>query len=573
MELMDEVPSGFLCPITHQVMEHPFLNTAGFCYEYGAISSWLAVNQTDPMTGKTLASKQLTPDRRLRSEIQAWLEAHPEIAGEVRNANAVTPPAQAYTIAKQEGLDQVLRYVGKVRSGGSGPKGKQGDLSPTSLTAFGHSYTFERSSKGKRVMRCTESGRSLEMPEERVFATKHGLLFYDPKELLETWVVDDRERCKFTGGCTRDDCRYAHPFVCTKGVSCAGRQEGGTGRCKFLHPPASSVTTAGQECRYKTSCTRQNCHFAHPLGRMRVPRVRAVVAVTHSHGLEALSRPVEVGLDLADGATHFQVQGEFLCSFQPYAGTWAKSHFRVVTVHRYVARLHSYQKIGSYSLDKHYCNCAVVAGRYMVFSFWPYEEEAVRTIWEGLRVSRGMEKELRAKDRELKVAKEEVRTLRVKLEQVQQQLQATQAQLQHHLSQLFSSWREASQAKEEAKRAKEEARQAKEEARQAEGQWRRMQQAREAERNERLRLRDPIHIYALEEGASGMRPEDWTLVLDYHKGAHGIELEDPRPDGRQQRVQFTVGDLSLQFDLVVPGNVSSLKAKLPLSPSLLCADF
>jgi hypothetical protein len=71
-------------------------------------------------------------------------------------------------------------------------------------------------------------------------------------------------------------------------------------------------------------------------------------------------------------------------------------------VQRFDAELGQYRMIGNYALDGHYCNCAVGASRYLVLSFWPFEEEAIRKVWECLRVSRVMEKKMRHNATEIK---------------------------------------------------------------------------------------------------------------------------------------------------------------------------
>ena len=255
-------------------------------------------------------------------------------------------------------------------------------------------------------------------------------------------------------------------------------------------------------------------------------------------------------------------------------------------MHRFVSRLNTFKAIGNYSLQGHYCNCAVVAGRYMVFSFWPYEEEAMRTIWGCLKVSREQEKELKEMTKECEDLKkqligkdEEVRNLNLIIQN--KTLQVEQAQRQVRVAQklMWTAQHDSHQAKQQMWKAKQDTRKAQQETRTArieaqksEGKWRRMQQMQERERTERLRLRDPIHIYALQGGTSGLLPEDWKLVLDYHKGAHGIELGQPRSDGTQS-VQFKVDNLALHFDLVVPQDVRTLSMQLPLQPSELCPDF
>ena len=583
-------------------MVHPFVTSSGRSYEYSAISRWLAVNDTDPMTNERLASKTLIPNHSLRSQIVAWFEENPSSAG-LRNNDAAPPPPEAYQVGINE-LDKILVYRDKRGTRGKTPAkaaaGAKVETLPSTFTAYGHTYSFTRPEKRLRIS--CDGQVTIDMPERCVFAVPDGLIFYDPKETVDKFILPGTEvvnGCPFQGSCSRGNCKFAHPFACVEGVDCARQSKG----CKFFHPPSDSVkpiTPTCTACKYGTSCTRLDCWFAHPKGRMSVLRVKARLLVTHSHTLTELPTPVEMQIDFADSATCFQMQGEFVFSFQPHAGTWAKKHYKVVTVHRFDASLNKYQTVGDYSLDNHYCNCAVAAGRYIVFSFWPFENEAVRTIWGCLQVTRAIAKDLKSKTKECT-------ELKTQLEASRQDSSAATQQASAARQEAFSSRQEASAARKEASAARQEAfsarqetsaarqdasvarqetsaarkeafsaRQetsaARQEARTHEQTWRQMQQRQEQQFQERMRLRDPIHIYALPDGASGMRREDWHLVLDYHKGAHDIELGEPRPDGNQQ-VNFIVDSTVLQFDLVVPKDINSLKMKLPLSPAVLCADF
>ena len=615
--LLDDVPDdSFVCPITCQVMEYPFSTATGHCYEHCAIEAWLKVNNTDPKTNQRLQNKSLIPNHGLRAAIESWFKEDFESRKHLHNAEARRPPPAAYQV-HVDGLDQVIRYTGK-RGGSSGKKKAEVSL-PSSFVAYGHSYTFSSSSSSSShgnegssenrqrpfvEIKC-DQGPAVRMPNSCVFATPDGLTFYDPKEYLDARVLpgtDAATSCKFGNKCNRKNCRDAHPFVCQEGVECPAKARG----CKFFHPSSADsgvtpVTPSRIACRYATTCTTNNCLFAHPKGRMTIPRVKAQLFTTHSHTLEELATPVPLKMDLLnDATTCFQMQGEYLCSFQPYPGAWARRHFKVVSVYRFEKGSKSYQHVGDYSLNHHYCNSAVVGGRYMVFSFWPYEEEAMRTIWGCLRVTRSIEKELRTKEKtcrelesQLEAQDKELRALDASFEQLEIQLETKSAQLQQAQRQANAAWKETRRARLEAKAARREtnsarfdaatARQEANSARQeaaiarraaieSESKWRGVQQRLEREQNERFRVRDPIHIYALQEGKSGFHMNDWHLVLDYHKGAHGIQLGEPRPDGTQQ-VNFVVNSDVLQFDLVVPRDVTSLKVTLPLSPPVLCPDF
>ena len=63
----------FLCPITGEVMQDPFITSVGHSYERAAIEAWLEVKDTDPLTNTILCNKALVPNHALRNAIGAWL--------------------------------------------------------------------------------------------------------------------------------------------------------------------------------------------------------------------------------------------------------------------------------------------------------------------------------------------------------------------------------------------------------------------------------------------------------------------------------------------------------------------
>lgn len=375
-------------------------------------------------------------------------------------------------------------------------------------------------------------------------------------------TADRPDVCKFGAGCRRvDTCKFAHPFVCLSGVKCGG--------CKLEHPPKSSVMPVlpgpgpqATRCRYKTACSAPACKFAHPDGHMAVPREPARVFVTHSHTLQKLAAPVPLALSVPDTATHFSFQGEFAMFFTPYPGTWAKRHFQTVAMHRWDSGKQAYRLVGHFSLDRHYCNSVAA---YLVFSFWPYDEEAVRTIWDSLRMLRTQEKELRALRTEVQTMRADNAALRTVLAERDRLVASLQLQLGQAVAR-----QEAAVAEAAAARRSEQAMQRTLSSTQQQL-WS-MQQQLERERAERLRLRDPILVYALSEGADGFNTADWTLVLDYHKGAHRLELGPPEADGSQV-LDVTEHDNTYRFSLVVPRDVRHLARREPLRPSQLCEHF
>jgi U-box domain len=66
------VPGWMVCPLTRAILDDPVLCTGdGQSYERSAIRQWLAASDTSPVTGQPLVSRDLVPNRALRSIIQA----------------------------------------------------------------------------------------------------------------------------------------------------------------------------------------------------------------------------------------------------------------------------------------------------------------------------------------------------------------------------------------------------------------------------------------------------------------------------------------------------------------------
>ena len=69
----DDVPEGYLCPITHEVMSDPVINSvSGHSYERTHIEQWIKEKGTDPLTIQPTSMSQLTPNRNLRDVIEEW---------------------------------------------------------------------------------------------------------------------------------------------------------------------------------------------------------------------------------------------------------------------------------------------------------------------------------------------------------------------------------------------------------------------------------------------------------------------------------------------------------------------
>jgi len=79
-EALVQIPEDFFCPITHEVMENPFIAADGHTYEESAISKWLQEGRaTSPLTGEKLAHTILIPNHKLKAIIKTFMEKIPEI--------------------------------------------------------------------------------------------------------------------------------------------------------------------------------------------------------------------------------------------------------------------------------------------------------------------------------------------------------------------------------------------------------------------------------------------------------------------------------------------------------------
>lgn len=69
---MSQVPDEFMCPITTSIMLDPVLASDGHTYERSAITEWLRVHATSPMTREPMNVQGLRPNHSLKSMIQRF---------------------------------------------------------------------------------------------------------------------------------------------------------------------------------------------------------------------------------------------------------------------------------------------------------------------------------------------------------------------------------------------------------------------------------------------------------------------------------------------------------------------
>jgi hypothetical protein len=66
----ENVPEGFICPLTQEIMSDPVIDPEGNSYERSAIEEWLNKNKTSPITRSPLAIGDLIPNRALQTAIE-----------------------------------------------------------------------------------------------------------------------------------------------------------------------------------------------------------------------------------------------------------------------------------------------------------------------------------------------------------------------------------------------------------------------------------------------------------------------------------------------------------------------
>jgi hypothetical protein len=69
---VDEIPVGFECPITLELMQDPVIAEDGHSYEQSALKAWFDAGcNTSPMTNTQMGIIYF-PNHALRKAIEAW---------------------------------------------------------------------------------------------------------------------------------------------------------------------------------------------------------------------------------------------------------------------------------------------------------------------------------------------------------------------------------------------------------------------------------------------------------------------------------------------------------------------
>lgn len=124
-----DLPEGFKCPLSFEVMVDPVVDPEGNSYERSHIEAWLAKSETSPITRSKLTVAQLAPNRALREAIEAHYQKMglkvPEIPPKPKVAPAAseaTSGVQLTAVARPLGDDQGYDVLVSVRTPATTPR-------------------------------------------------------------------------------------------------------------------------------------------------------------------------------------------------------------------------------------------------------------------------------------------------------------------------------------------------------------------------------------------------------------------------------------------------------------------
>ena len=66
------IPNEYVCPLTLEMFEQPFMTRYEHSFERDAIVQWISSNEDCPLTRKKLTFKDILPNRALQANIQNW---------------------------------------------------------------------------------------------------------------------------------------------------------------------------------------------------------------------------------------------------------------------------------------------------------------------------------------------------------------------------------------------------------------------------------------------------------------------------------------------------------------------
>jgi hypothetical protein len=70
------IPYTFICPLSREIMENPFLDLYGDSYEYNEIVEYIRINKKSPLNFKPLELNDIIPNRVLKNTIEEYIEMY-----------------------------------------------------------------------------------------------------------------------------------------------------------------------------------------------------------------------------------------------------------------------------------------------------------------------------------------------------------------------------------------------------------------------------------------------------------------------------------------------------------------
>jgi hypothetical protein len=115
-----DIPSEYICPITHDTMKEPVYDNEGNTYEKYAIERWLSSHNTSPISRRSLYIRDLRPNIELKKSIYIFMVEYKKQIEllKIREArlkrfvNSPEPPGGGEPVTKQYHCDHGCGYLG-----------------------------------------------------------------------------------------------------------------------------------------------------------------------------------------------------------------------------------------------------------------------------------------------------------------------------------------------------------------------------------------------------------------------------------------------------------------------------
>lgn len=107
-EGINDIPDAFLCPISHQIMRDPYVDSDGNSYDKMHITEWLREHPISPITRNSLSLNNLVPNRVLKTLIDTFISNN-NIQYDERSESKLGQESLQDKQQKQNDSDDLLR--------------------------------------------------------------------------------------------------------------------------------------------------------------------------------------------------------------------------------------------------------------------------------------------------------------------------------------------------------------------------------------------------------------------------------------------------------------------------------